>query len=119
MQVTSSPLNPQIVTRIQAWLRTSESIEFRKLISSLALLEEVDALKSLRESDADDGYRADGIAKLEMAKRYEFILTIMDAAAFGHTPGKDEEKFPYTTVSIEQPNAAATVQALLEKSKTK
>jgi hypothetical protein len=118
MQATPTPLNPQTVQRIQGWLRTSESIEFRKLLVALATREELDALHDLRQSVGDDGYRETGFSHLDTAKTYEFMLHVLDSAAEGHTPDNPGEKFPYITLDIQQPNAAASVEKLLQQRKT-
>lgn len=115
MQATPTPLNQQVIQRIQGWLRTSESIEFRKLIATLAVQEEVEALNELRQSSGDDGFRDKGFDKMDMAKQYEFMLHIMDCAAEGNTPGSPDDKFPYITLELSQPNAAASVEKLLQQ----
>lgn len=113
MQAISTPLNATVVQGIQAWLRTGESLEFRKLLSALATEAELAALKELGQSDGDDGYRASAFDSMDTARKYKFMLHVMDSATLGHTPEKPEEKFPFVSITLQQPNTSATVEALL------
>lgn len=120
MQVIATPLNQETVRAIQGWLRLPESLEFRKLIASLITMEQCDAIDSLRKSEGqDDGHREDAFDKMDMAEKYEFLLDCMDSAAIGHRPDKPDEKFPFVSIAIEQPNAANTVEKFLADQKAK
>lgn len=111
MQATKIPLNPQTVTRLKAWLTSQESVDFRNLIADLALADEMDALKELRQSEGDDGHRVEALDLMESAKMYQFMLHVIDSAALGHTFGKPTEIFPYITLVLNKENPAATIVA--------
>src|SRR6187402_1961489 len=107
MESTKSPLNPQTTKRIQDWLLTGDAFEFRKLLITLISLEELDSLEAFKKSEGDDGFRQEGFDHLDMAKKYEFVLAIMEAASDKDELGKPlDGRFPFITLQISQEKVA-------------
>lgn len=96
-----SPLNNQLVSRLQKWLSSEEGETLRRLIRDIAVIEECRALDAMREASDDNSVEKTVLECSFAAKQHRFCNDLLEAIRTGKIGEKEFEYIHVDTVLLD------------------